>query len=154
VQDGLVNDGLEARGSRAGQYPFLPGQPSLHSFLDDIGHPLRHHGLDHGPGVLRCLQQPGHDAQAVVTDRDRFGFQAHIGGVRQARGLPRRSLFPLAGQVDEVLALVAFHSVEVAEFADVPLADAALAGFLAADLGGADQEALGDLLRSPAPLGP
>ena len=53
-----------------------------------------------------------------------------------------------------MLALVAFYSVEVAEFADVPLADAALAGFLAADLGGADQEALGDFLRCPALLGP
>ncbi len=64
--------------------------------------------------------------------------------------LPPGSLFPLARQVDEVLSLLAFDAVEVAEVADVPLADAALAGFLAADLGGTDQEALGDCLGGPA----
>ena len=139
MDDRLVDHRPEPRPVIAGQ-DLLPGQADFNQAFDPIGVQLSRPVPEDLAGVVRGLEQAGHDHGLEVADGGGSGFQADVDLVRVrqhiAEGVPPAGLASLPGQLDQPIPFGAGDAVELEQRPDVAGLRPAPAGLDAEDGGG------------------
>src|ERR1039458_3659875 len=151
VDDRLVDDGPEPRPVIAGQ-DLLPGQADFNQAFDSIGVQLYRPVPEDLAGVVRGLEQAGHDHRLEVADRGGAGFQADVDLVRVrqdiAEGMPPAGLAGVPGQLDQAVTFGAGDAVELEQHPDVAGLGSAAAGLDAEERGGRPLQLARDLFTA------
>ena len=149
----LVDHGPEPRPVIAGQ-DLLPGQADFNQALDLIRIQLYRPVPEDLAGVVRGLEQAGHDHGLEVADRGGSGFQPDVDLVRVrqhiAERVPPPRLASIPRQLDQPVPFRPGHPVELEQRPDVAGLRPAPPGLDAEDRGGRPLQLPRDLLAAHA----